>query len=253
VKYVRDTWLVFHRSMVVVSHSLVWVAITMVQPLSFLVLFGPLLRPLAAAAGPPGSNPFNGYVPGLLIQLALFNTSSAGLGLITDIRSGLLERLCVTPVSRSALLLGRTLRFVVVLVAQSSLLVACATPFGLRIDVVGLLATLGLIVLLSLVIVPASHTLALWLRSAEVMTPLLNTITMPLLLLSGVLLPLGLAPVWLRTIAALNPLSHAVEASRALFNGRLGDPSIPVALALLAALAAVTLPAASRLLSRLDG
>src|SRR5262249_60095946 len=80
--------------------------------------------------------------------------------------------------------------------------------------------------------------------------PLLNTVTLPLLLLSGVLLPLSLAPGWLRAIAAVNPLSYTVDAARALFNEHLGDPSIPLALLILAVLAVVALVGASRSFSR---
>jgi ABC-2 type transport system permease protein len=82
------------------------------------------------------------------------------------------------------------------------------------------------------------------------MAALLNTVTMPLLLLSGILLPLSLAPGWLRGLAAANPLSYAVEAARALFNERLGDPSIPRALAILVVLAVCALVVASRAFRR---
>ena len=132
------------------------------------------------------------------------------------------------------------------------MLVACALPFGRRVSLTGLAATLGLMVLLSAVMVPASYTLALKLRDAEVMSPVLNTITLPLLLLSGILLPLSLAPAWLRDIATMNPLSHAVETSRATFNGRLGDPSMVPTLLMLAVLAVAAVAGAHRSLSRMS-
>src|SRR5262249_57679462 len=90
------------------------------------------------------------------------------------------------------------------------------------------------------------YALALWLRSEDALAPLLNTVTLPLLLLSGVLLPLSLAPGWLRAIAAVNPLSYAVDAARALFNEQLGDPSIPLAVVLLRLLPPIALVGASR-------
>ena len=49
---------------------------------------------------------------------------------------------------------------------------------------------------------------------------------LPLLLLSGILLPMALAPDWLQTLRNLNPLTHAVDAARALFNGQCGDPVV---------------------------
>ena len=250
MKTVRDTWLLFERSMSLTVRNPVWVVIGLVQPLYFLVLFGPLLQPLAGAPGFPPGNALNVFVPGLLIQLGLFGTGFVGFGLIAELRYGVVERLRVTPVSRLALLLGRALRDVVVLLVQAVLLIVCAVPFGLHPNVLGVAVMLGLMILLGLLAVSISYALALWLRNEDALAPLLNTVTLPVLLLSGVLLPLSLAPGWLRAVATLNPLSHAVDAARALFNEQLGDPSIPRALAILGALALVALVVASRSFNR---
>jgi ABC-2 type transport system permease protein len=250
MKLIRDTWLLFGRSLSLTVRNPVWVAVGVVQPLYFLVLFGPLLEPLAGAPGFPPGPPLNVFVPGLLIQLGLFGAGFVGFGLIAELRWGVVERLRVTPVSRLALLLGRALRDVVVLLFQALLLVACAIPFGLHANPLGLIVMLGLLALMGLLMVSISYALALWLRSEDALAPLLNTITLPVLLLSGVLLPLSLAPGWLQAVATLNPLSHAVLAARALFNEQLGDPSIPLALALFAALAGLALAVASRAFNR---
>ena len=56
-------------------------------------------------------------------------------------------------------------------------------------------------------------------------------------LLSGIVLPLTLAPLWIRNVAALNPLSYAVDATRALFIGQIGDPSVALGFIIMAVLA----------------
>jgi ABC-2 type transport system permease protein len=71
-------------------------------------------------------------------------------------------------------------------------------------------------------------------------------LTLPLLLLSGVLLPLTLAPDWLRAVAALNPLSYAVDAARALLNGDLASADVWQGFAVLAPLAALAMWWAAR-------
>jgi ABC-2 type transport system permease protein len=71
-----------------------------------------------------------------------------------------------------------------------------------------------------------------------------------LLLLSGVLLPLGLAPQWLRNIAALNPLSYAVDAARKIFIGDLGNPSVAKGVAIMAVLCAIAIAFGARAFSR---
>jgi ABC-2 type transport system permease protein len=94
------------------------------------------------------------------------------------------------------------------------------------VDLAGLAATLGLLVLLGLVMVSCSYAVALALKSEDALAPLLNTVTLPMLLLSGILLPLSLAPGWLRTVAHVNPLSYAVDAARSLFNGHAADVAV---------------------------
>src|SRR5579884_2741603 len=145
----------------------------------------------------------------------------------------------VTPVSRFALLLGRALRDIVTLLVQSLLLVLVALPFGLHIQAVGLLVMLALIALIGLLTASLSYALALWLKSEDAFAPLLFTATLPLLLLSGVLLPLSLAPDWLRAIANANPLAYAADAARSLFNNHLGDASVARGVLIMGLLAVV--------------
>src|SRR5207253_3970305 len=142
------------------------------------------------------------------------------------LRNGVIERLRVTPINRFALLLGRALRDILVLMIQAALLIVLALPFGLNIHPVGILLMLALLALLGLMMTPVSYAVALWLGNEDSFAPLIFTVSLPLLLLSGVLLPLTFAPSWLRLIAAANPLAYAVDAARAIFNNHLSDPSI---------------------------
>lgn len=250
MKILRDTWLIFQRSVGITLHNPAWILIGAFQPLLFLVLFGPLLKPLAGSPGFPSGGAFNVFVPGLLIQTALFGTAFVGFGLIAEVRYGVIERMRVTPVSRVALLLGRALRDILVLLIQSTLLTLAAIPFGLRLNGVGTLVVLGLLVLMGLLMVCLSYAAGLWLRSEDALAPLVNTLTMPLLLLSGILLPLSLAPDWLRTLARANPLSYAVDAARALFNEHFTDVAIPQAIGILGVLALLAVIGTSRFFSR---
>lgn len=249
----RDTWVVFQRYFGLLIRNPVWVVIGVSQPVLYLVLFAPLLPALATLPGFPPGGAYNVFVPGLLIQLGLFGAFGVGFNMITELRTGVVERIRVTPVSRVAVLLGRSLRDVATLLFQSLLLIVIAIPFGLRVNPIGLLITLGLVALIGLVTVSCSYGLALWLRSEDGFAPLVFSVTLPMLLLSGVLLPLSLAPAWLRYLAALNPLSYAVDAARAVFNDRLGDPSVFTALILMTVLASATMLWSARLFGRTIG
>jgi ABC-2 type transport system permease protein len=88
------------------------------------------------------------------------------------------------------------------------------------------------------------------LKSEDALAPLVQGVALPVLLLSGILLPMALAPDWLRTIASFNPLTHAVDAARALFNGQWGDPEILLGVGMTSVLAVLALWVASRAFGR---
>jgi ABC-2 type transport system permease protein len=227
MKLARDTWLIFRRSLILTLRQPVWVAFGMMQPVLYLVLFGPLLEGATKAAG-TGTNAFNWFVPGLIVQIAVFGTAFGGFGLISELRNGVIERMRVTPMSRAAMLLGRSLRDVVILMAQASIMIVLAVPFGLQIDAASWVAVLGLLILIGLAVAPLSYAGGLILKSEDAFAPVINSIALPALLLSGIFLPMALAPEWLQFLSSLNPMTHAVDATRAVFNGDWGSPEIVI-------------------------
>jgi ABC-2 type transport system permease protein len=137
-------------------------------------------------------------------------------------KAGVLERLRVTPVSRAALLLGRTIHDAGQLLVQGLLLIALAyLVFDLRAPIGGVILGLVFVVLLGITLASCSYALALILKSEEAFPAVLTTISLPLMLLSGILIPItsGLAPSWLYTISRINPFTHVMEAERATFRG----------------------------------
>jgi ABC-2 type transport system permease protein len=250
MKTLRDTWLIFERSVVLTLRNPVWLFFGLMQPFLYLVLFGPLLEKVVRAPGFPAGGAWNVFVPGLLIQIAMFGAGFVGFGLIAELRYGVIERMRVTPMSRVAMLLGRSLRDVVLLCAQAVVLIVIAIPFGLSIDPAAIVVTLGLLALIGLALAPTSYALALWLKSEDAFAPLLNSVLLPLLLMSGILLPMSLAPDWLRTLSGFNPFEHGVEAARALFNGHWGDPQIVIGVAITGVLAVAAVWLGSRAFSR---
>jgi ABC-2 type transport system permease protein len=99
------------------------------------------------------------------------------------------------------------------------LLVLVSIPLGLRAPVLGVVLTLLVIALLGAAFASVSYALALTLKSEDAFAPLLNAFVLPVLLLSGILLPMTLAPGWLQAVSDVNPLKHIVEGTRAFFVG----------------------------------
>ena len=226
-----------------------WVVFGMMLPVLYLVLFGPLLEGAMKEAG-TGTNAFNWFVPGLIIQIAIFGTAFGGFGLIAELRNGVVERMRVTPMSRASMLLGRSLRDVVVLMFQALIMILLAIPFGLVIQPGSIVAVLGLLVLIGLSVAPLSYAGGLMLKSEDAFAPVVNAIAMPLLLLSGILLPMALAPDWLQFLSNINPLTHAVDAARALFNADWGNPDIAIGVTISAIFAVFAVWVGSRAFTR---
>ena len=219
----RDIWLVFRRHMAISLRNPAWVMIGIMQPVLYLVLFGPLMEKIVSSTpGFPPGDAWQILTPGLLVQLGLFGSMFAGFSLLADLRTGVLERMRVTPVSRLALLLGRVLHDSVQLIVQAVLLLLLAyLVFGMRAPVGGLVLALVMVALIGVTLSSCSYAIALVLRSEEAFPAVLTSVSVPLLLLTGILVPIttDLAPKWLYILSRINPFAHVMDAERASFRG----------------------------------
>jgi len=248
MKMLRDTSLIFQRQMQLLLRNPVWIFVGVFQPVMYLLLFAPLLKPALQVSS--NAEAYEIFVPGLLVLLAIFGGLFQGFGLIAELRAGVIERSRVTPVSRLALLLGRSLRDVVSLIAQAVIITLLALIFDLRVVLGNLLLAYLMLALISLMTSALSYGVALVVKSEDALAPLMNTVAQPVLLLSGILLPLTYAPGWLQGIADWNPFSWAVDGTRALFRGDLGAPAVWQGLLIMAVLAAAAVGWAAREFAR---
>jgi ABC-2 type transport system permease protein len=233
-----ETFIVFQRQMRILLRNPVWVVFGLTQPIIYLVLFGPLLKDVTGG-GLGGDNSWRIFVPGLLMQLAIFGAGFAGFGIIQELREGVIDRQRVTPARRLSLILGRTLGNMVTIGVQGTLLVLVAIPFGLDPSWDGVAASLVLICLLAIGISAASYAMGLILKDEDAFAPFIQGVSLPLLLLSGVLLPMSLAPGWLETASKVNPLTHVVDGTRSLFRGDFGDGDVLLGAAIAVGLSAL--------------
>jgi ABC-2 type transport system permease protein len=217
--FIRETWLVFSRALRLSIRNPVWVIIGVFQPILYLTLFGPLLEPVANTPGFPPGDAWQVFVPGLLVLLGLFGAAFVGFGLIAEWRSGVIDRMRVTPASRGSLLLGRVLRDVVVVTTQGLILVITALFMGLEVTALEIAIGLAIVALLGGSFSAVSYGVALKLKSEDAFAPLVNGILLPVMLLSGILLPMSFAPDWLETLSEFNPMTYIVDGTRAIFRG----------------------------------
>lgn len=225
---VRGTSVMFRRQLRGTLRKPVWLAIGLAQPVLYLALFGPLL---GAFADQLGMNPYTLLVPGLLVQQAVVGSLFVGFGLLTDLRDGVLDAQRVTPASRWALLGGRTVHDVLDSAVQGLILVALGFVFGMRADAGGLIVGFALVLLLTAAFCAAGYGLALVLKNEQSFGVLVNALSLPVLLLSGILIPMSVAPAWLQTISAILPTTHIVNGVRAAFAGDITSTAVLVGLA----------------------
>ncbi|MGA4851364.1 ABC transporter permease [Streptomyces sp. G5(2025)] len=212
-----DTALIFGRYARQTLRSKFQILFGVLTPLLYLLFFGPLLTDLPL--GSEGDS-WQVLVPGLLLQLGLFGATFSGFALIIEKQFGVVERMRVTPVSRLALLLGRILRDAALFVFQAVLLVLAALAMGLRAPLGGVLIGFVFVALLSASLAALSYALAMKVAKAHEFGPAVNAISMPSMLLSGLMLPMALAPTWLDVLSHFMPFRYLVDAMRA---GYVGD------------------------------
>ncbi|MFD7667296.1 ABC transporter permease [Streptomyces sp. NPDC059788] len=211
-----DTALIFGRYARLTLRSKMQMLFGVLMPLLYLLFFGPLLTRMPLAS--EGSS-WQVLVPGLLLQLALFGASFCGFALILEKQYGVVERMRVTPVSRLALVLGRVLRDTALLTSQSVLLVLAALVMGLRAPLGGILIGFAFVAVTAVALSSFSYTLAMKAAAPQEFGPVVNAATMPTMLLSGLMLPMALAPGWLDVLSRFMPLRYLVDGVRAAYVG----------------------------------
>jgi ABC-2 type transport system permease protein len=242
MKILTDVGLLFWRKMKETLRNPIYIMTSLLTPVLYLVLFAPLLTKLM----PSTENVLNVFIPGLLAIIAFLGGLFVGYNMIDEVRNGVIERFRVTPTSRFALLAGRVLRDMVNMLVITTVFVVISIPFGFKPDVLGFLVFVPLLCLVLITTSSFGNALGLLLRDEDRLSPIVQGINLPILLLSGMLLPMELAPTWLQVVAHFNPVYYIVEAGRALVNGQIMVAKVGEAYLFMVPLAIVTVAWATR-------
>jgi ABC-2 type transport system permease protein len=193
-----------------------YLALTLVQPIIWLLLFGALFRRIIEIPGFHGGSYIDFLTPGIVVMTALFSSGWNGMGMLNDLDRGVLDRFLVSPVRRWPLIAGPLIQVAIVVTIQSlivvalGLLVGATFPGGVR----GVLVLVGVSVLLGAALAGISNGIALLARREETLIAAVNFIVLPLTFLSATFMQENLIPAWIREIARFNPVNWAVQAGR---------------------------------------
>lgn len=242
-----DTRYLFIRYLKKLVRTPILLFFSLFQPILFLLLFTQLLTRLTNFPGilPPGVSYLEFATAGILLQNAFGSALQSGNSIVLDIDSGYLQKMLVTPVSRPAILLGRLSSDAFRVVIQTAIILGLAYALGANVNTgfIGILLIFFTLAFFGLAWSGISLAIGMRTRSSETVFAIGGFITFPLLFLSPALFPTSFLPTWVQDVSMFNPVSYAVNASRAfMINGYIWSTILP-AWGVIALVALITMSA----------
>lgn len=209
------------RSYRLLRRQPVAIAIMLVQPLVWLLLYSQLFGQLPRLGGFGTDSYLEFLAPGIAVLTAFNHGAWEGGGVVQDIERGAIDRFLATPLPPGALLVSRALAAAITGTVQALFVVAVAFAFGARLSggPPGLLAILVAAALVCVAFAAFNHALALLVRRQETMTAVGLFTVLPLMFTSTMLTSAAQMPAWMQRVASVNPVNWAVEAARSAMLG----------------------------------
>jgi len=265
---IRVVGMVWERELIRYVRTRTRIVSGLIQPILFLFVLG---YGMSGLVGTTGGFNFRQFVyPGVVAMSVVMTAMFSALSIVWDREFGFLREMLVAPVSRTSLVLGKTVGGATVAAAQGTIMLVLAPLVGIRLTVVLVVEMIALELLMAVAMTTFGVFVASRIQKMESFQVVMQMLLMPMLFLSGALFPLNGLPGWLTVITRLNPLTYAVApfrqvvfsaqnmsvAARARFptNVTLFGHSLPLAveLAVVTAFAVVFFVLAFRGLSRTE-
>jgi ABC-2 type transport system permease protein len=237
----RHTWFMVVRQARNLQREPVWIALLLIQPMIWLLLYGQLFSRVPALRG--GASSYVEFLtPGIVCMNAFFGGSWSGMAMIQDLKSHVVDRFLASPVSRISIVLSQIVRQGMVAIIQALVILLVGLALGVRVHggFAGWLVVLAAAALLSMVFAGISNGIALLVRKEASMIASSNFFSLPLMFLSSILITTAAMPHWMQVLSRFNPVNWGVRAARnAVVAGGDWGPT-GIYLALLVAAVAVT-------------
>ncbi|MGA9097427.1 MAG: ABC transporter permease [Methanotrichaceae archaeon] len=203
---------------------------SLASPFFFLAFLGIGFGSTAAAL--PGIPQGVGYVsfltPGIIGMTLLFSSTFAGLSVLWDRQFGFLKEIMVAPVSRVAIVLGRTVGGVTTAIIQALIILLSGILLGMIVpSIQGVIISLVFMFLIATAFIGLGLAFASKMEDMSGFSLIMNFLIFPLFFLSGALFPLDRFPPIIKTLAYLNPLTYGVDGLR---HSLIGVGTFPLAL-----------------------
>jgi len=229
-----DIYTIFWREIKRYIKSRSGVLIRLIQPAIWIIVIGNTFsgtQPLIQSVGFQGEY-IEFMTPGVIILTAIFTSIFGGVNTLWDRRYGFMNKALISPISRSAIALGKMSAISLISALQASLIIGIALAIGVNFpNPIMIAPIMAIVILFSLGFSGISVMVAATSKSQETFWGVINFLGMPLFMLSPALFPLELLPDWLATIAKLNPVTYTVLLVREMMTG-VSEGGIPILLSL---------------------
>ncbi len=217
---VKDSWVEAERHLRIIPRNIEQLMFATIQPIMFVVLF---VYVFGGAIEVPGFSSYDQFlIPGIFSQSLVFGSAFTGVGLAEDLSKGLVDRLRSLPMSRAAVIIGRTISDLVRnVITFLVMLVVAIWPIGFRFEgslVEAVLATL-LLLLFSFALSWVQALMGLSVGSVEAANSAGFIWMFPVTFVSSAFVDPASMPDWLEPVADANPFTIVTNAARALYNG----------------------------------
>ena len=217
-----ESYYFFRRAIKKLVRNPIVLMFSLIQPIIFLFIFTQLFDGFANLPNWEQIAGVSTYLafaaPGIIMMNAFSSALQSGVTMVDDIQSGFMDKVLVTPVRRSSILLGRMLADAVRIIIQSVILISLALPIGAVASngIGGVAAVIGIIAFFGLAWAGISHSIGLRTKNQQAVFSAGFLLTFPLMFMSTMLVPNIIMKDWIRDVSQYNPISFAVNAIRSL-------------------------------------
>jgi ABC-2 type transport system permease protein len=241
MRVARDTWWMVVRQAINLMREPIWIALLLIQPMIWLLLYGQLFSRVPALRG--GASTYIEFLtPGIVVMNAFFGGTWAGMAMISDLDRNVVSRFLATPASRLSIVLSQVVRSGLTALIQALIILLVGLALGVRVHggALGWIVVLAVGALVAMPFAAISNGIALLVRREATMIATANFVGLPLMFLSSILIQQTVMPDWMSQVSRFNPVNWGVRAARdaVVVGGNWGD--VGLYMALLLGLTAVT-------------
>ncbi|WP_109471671.1 ABC transporter permease [Ornithinimicrobium cavernae] len=213
-----DSWVIAKRNLIKIKRVPEILVFILISPIMFVLLFAYVFGGAISVSGSPeGYREF--LIGGIFAQTVVFGSTFTGAGLAEDMQKGIIDRFRSLPMSRAAVLIGRTASDVVYNVLTLIIMALTGLLVGWRIrnSAIDALAGFALLLVFAYAFSWVMAYVGLLVPSVEVINNASFIVIMPMTFISNAFVPLETFPTPLRVFAEWNPVSTVTQAARELF------------------------------------